>query len=100
MKLLSLNYMIFFQQLFDICSADLLQQLLDHHFLLETQVHFRQGLAVPKLDGGVQQITDVVDAAPDLGHTAVDVQQGVDSSMPVRMEYSVVKMVSRLVSAN
>ena len=69
--------------------------LLDGHLFHEAHIHVGGLLAVAQLDGGVEQIAHIIHAAPDLGHAAVDVQQRIDSSMPVRMEYSVVKIVSR-----
>ncbi len=45
----------------------------------ERQIHIGDLLAVAQLDRGIEQAADVIGAAPDLGHAAVDVQQGVNS---------------------
>ena len=74
------------------------RDLLDGHLFHKAHVHVGGLLAVAQLDGGVEQIAHIIHAAPDLGHAAVDVQQRMGASMPVRMEYSVVKIVSRGVS--
>ena len=46
--------------------------------LRERHLHIGDLASVAELDRGIQQAADVVDAAPDLGHAAVHVQQGVD----------------------
>ena len=74
-----LDYMILLQQLFHIGAFDLLQHLFHRHPLLEAQVHLGERSAVPEADGGFQQIPDVIEAAPDLGHASIHVEEGVDS---------------------
>ena len=70
--------MVFLQELFDIGVFDLTEGFLDGQLFHQAQLHVGGLLAVPQLHGGVQQVADVIDAAPDLGHAAVHVQQGVD----------------------
>ena len=92
--------MIFFQKFFDVSALNLFEDLLECKAFFKAQLHLGQLFAVAQLYGGVEQVAQIIDAAPYLRHAAVDVQQGVDRLMPVRIEYSVVKMVSRTVSAN
>ena len=66
------------EELFDVGAFDLAEGLLDGHLFHKAHVHVGGLLAVAQLDGRVQKVAHIIDAAPDLGHAAVDVQQGVD----------------------
>ena len=69
--------LIFQQQLFDIRAVYLFQQLVQDGFLDKGHLHIRQRLAIPQHHAGVQQVADVIGAAPNFRHTAIHVQQRV-----------------------
>ena len=70
---------VLLQELFDIGALDLAEGLIEGDLLDEGELHVGRLFAVAELDGGIEQVADVVDAAPDLRHAAVDVQEGIDS---------------------
>ena len=56
---------------------DLAEDLLQGHLFHQIQLHIDGFLAVPQLHGGIQQIPDIIYAAPDLRHATIHVQQGI-----------------------
>ena len=66
------------EQLLNIRAADLLQQLLQSQLFDYAKVHVRDLAAVAQGNTGVHKVAHVIGAAPDLRHTAVDVEQTVD----------------------
>ena len=80
-----LDQAAFLQQQLNVGALGLFQNHLQKLPLLEAQLDIGDGLLVDGVVAGPQQLPDIVLAA---------------ASIPVRMEYSVVKMVSLGVSAN
>ncbi len=88
-----------FEEFLDVRALNLLEHFLERDSLDERQVHLGDLLAVAELNGGIDQARTQV--LPQTSGTPRSTISSVyTASMPVRMEYSVVKMVSRVVSAN
>ena len=89
------------QELLEVGAFDLLQRLLQGDAAHKGQLHVRELPAIPQLHRGIHQRPDVIGAAPDLparpGRCSA---AGTRPPCRCAWEYSVVKMVSRPVSAN
>ena len=70
--------MVFLEELLKVGALDLLEHFLEGHPLDEGQIHISDLLAVTQFDRCIDQAADIIGAAPDLGHAAVDVEQGVN----------------------
>ena len=68
--------MVFLEELLKVGALDLLEHFLEGHPLDEGQIHIGDLLAVTQFDRCIDQAADIIGAAPDLGHAAVDVEQG------------------------
>ena len=70
-----LDDVVFLQQLFNIGVLDLAEGFFEGYLLDEGEFHVGGLFAIAELNGGVQQVADIVDAAPDLRDAAVNVQK-------------------------
>lgn len=86
------NQSAFLQQDLKIRSFYLLKHDTEELLFLKGKLHFGDRLLVDCIVAGAKELTDIILAAPDFRHTTVYIQQGVNRSIPILQEYSVVKM--------
>ena len=68
----------FFKQNFDVGAFNFLHNDFEQFFFLEGELNFGYGLLINGVVAGAEQFADIIFAAPNLRHAAVNVKQRID----------------------